>query len=412
MPRAVSLIGMGVCASCPWLVIWSRELKQYETEAFASLVLALAVSRLLFGDSGYNRWRWPIVVAVTCLLAPWLGYGFLFAGVGLLLALAIVRPDACTRKFAILTAAASFCLMAISTVLILHLGARGQSQQKELLEYMAPLFIDPLNVRSLILATATMTWDASRIMMPYFEWTRVNRNILVVGAVIWTFIIIGLCMWPRRTRPLAVIWIFGAWAAMTIAASLKQYPFGAERMVVFLASPMAMAFAVGVLMACRYLISLTGLSQISRTVTIIATLLPVVYLAHLPVTNGFWVDHDFRTALAVLEQRRVRGEPVFVTLDAAEPVRFYMRGRTQGLTFEPYSNGTRPLLQFDYPRFTHETMASYGQRLWVITMGIDGHSRRYFFMDEARRLGLKRELVSESGADNSTGKAQLFLLSR
>lgn len=412
IPPAPSLVGMAICASSPWLVIWSRELKQYEAEAFFSLVLALAVSQLLFANRHIRLRSWIALAAGTCALAPWFGYGFVFAAAGLLGAMLLVRPDTCPRRVAVATSLGCMCLMGISTALMFSMGTGAQSQQKELLDYMQTWFIDPMSASSIARAAVHMVSDGTRVLLPYYRWVDERLISTCIGAMIWLMIAFGLWGWPRRTRVFAAIWVFVPWLATAVAASMHRYPFAQERMLVFIALPMCLAFGMGIVTTVRYISDLGLPWRMPTPATVALSLLPVVYLASLPIANSYWVDHDFPTVLAAFQKQRAAGEPALVTVDAAEPARFYMRGSDSELVYEPRSNGTRPLLGYDYPGFARDAVARCGSRFWILSMGVGGQSQRPLFVDEAKRQGYRVELVSESGASNGTGCAQLFLASR
>jgi predicted membrane-bound mannosyltransferase len=83
-PRSVALAGMSLTASSVMLVIWSREFRHYEIEAFLSTVLALLVFRLR--RAARTQRIWPLVLGVlaVCAIGPWIGYGTIFSITALL----------------------------------------------------------------------------------------------------------------------------------------------------------------------------------------------------------------------------------------------------------------------------------------------------------------------------------------
>jgi len=412
IPPAPSLFAMAICASSPWLVIWSRELKQYEVEALTSLILALCVMKLLYGPSDTRRLVWAIVAAITCLIAPWLGYGFLFAAFALFLALVIIRPKAGSRPFAVITAVVSVLVMLLSTALLLHLLARGQADHEALRSFMSPWFIDLTSPHSIARAAGYMLSDGSIMVVPYYRWIWPFTNSAIVGALVWLLILFGLWTWPRRTRMLMVIWIFGIWGGVALAAIARQYPFGAVRMLVFMAPPMTCAMAMGILGFLRYLPT-SGISpSVFTRATLIASFLPVLYLVWLPIGNDYWVNQDFKAALGALGERRAPNEHVFVSLDAVQSVRFYARGKDAGFDYVPVTNGTRPVPNYDYQDLARRVIADYDDRCWMLTIGRTSEQSWQSFITEARKRGYTSTLVCEEGGVNGAGRAQLFMLER
>ena len=141
--RVTSLVGMTFCSSCPWLVIWSRELKHYEVEAFFAVLLALLVFRLR--RCSIKRYQRMLAVGISgvCLIGPWFGYGFVFSGVSLLAVLVLLRPVFGSRKVTVITGMAGACVLLGSIGLLWSLTISSQSSNAGLLGFMGNWFIDP-----------------------------------------------------------------------------------------------------------------------------------------------------------------------------------------------------------------------------------------------------------------------------
>ena len=368
--------------------------------------------RILYGPARTRHRHWALVAVITCLVAPWLGYGFLFAAFALLAILAIVRPRACPRRSAIGTAAVSLVLMGVSTAVMMKMLSGGQADHEALRSFMRPWFIDVTSLYSVARAGGYMVSSASMLLFPYYRWLLIMPVTFVVGAVVWLVILFGLWVWPGRSRIAMVVWIFAAWGAVAVAAILRQYPFGAVRMMVFVAAPMTCAMTMGLIGLLRLFAGAALPASLAGKVTAIVCLAPAIYLFGLPLHNAYWVNQDYRAALKVLGGRRAEDERVFVSLDAVQSVRFYLRGENSGFDFVPVTNGTRPVPGFDYPEFVRSMLAEYGDRCWMLASGRRFEESWEMFLETARRRGYRVEMVSATGGDNGTGKAELFLLSR
>ena len=120
-PRTLALAGMILCSTGLMLVIWSRELRQYEVEALLSVGLALAVFHIRRGE----RMSWAVVTTAMLLLliGPWLGYGFVFPAATLALMLIALRPIAGRRWQVVLIGIAGLGVLAVSTLAVLRVAA-------------------------------------------------------------------------------------------------------------------------------------------------------------------------------------------------------------------------------------------------------------------------------------------------
>lgn len=412
IPRAVSLAAMALCASSPWLVIWSRELKQYEVEAFTSLALALCVARLLYSNQQTKWLGWAIAAIILCLVSPWFGYGFIFPAFALLLALAVICPACCPRKFTIITAIAGLALMGLSTGIMMKLLSKGQSGHEALRAFMQPWFIDITSPHSIARAFAYTSGSASLLLLPYYNWLLNLPVSVLVGAVMWLFVIAGLCLWPKRSMKVILIWTVVSWGSMAIASMIGFYPFGAARMLVFAALPMSFGMTMGIISLFRLMPAIAAQRAVMSKLTLLLFLIPAIYLTSLPLNNDYWVNQDFKSVLKVLQEKRTNHEGVFVTVDAVQSVRFYTRGLEAGFDFAPYTNGTRPVPGQDYDDFAREKIARYGKRCWLLNLGHSTDESGRAFREAAYRSGYMMELIFEAGGNNGTGKAQLNLLTR
>ncbi|MHC4865509.1 MAG: phospholipid carrier-dependent glycosyltransferase, partial [Planctomycetota bacterium] len=114
VPRVTALVGTALCASSPSLVIWSREVKQYQIEAFFSVLLALLVFKLRRCSVAKRQRILAGGIIVICMFGPWFGYGLIFSAVVLLALLVLLRPVFGSRRFAVAVATAGLCAMVVS----------------------------------------------------------------------------------------------------------------------------------------------------------------------------------------------------------------------------------------------------------------------------------------------------------
>lgn len=406
---AVSLVAMTLCASSPWLVIWSRELKQYEIEAFLSVLLALFVFRLRRCTSA--KQRWPVIAAIIaiCVFGPWFGYGLIFSALTLVGILILLKPIAIPRKITLLTGLIALCILFVSVILMMHISVADQAAHKALLSYMGNWFINPISLRSWARAAVYGLLSSAALLVPF---SRHTSNIFVgpaLGAVIWIVVLFGLKVWQRESRIEFACLTIGPWLLLLAAALAQKYPFGAVRMMVFVAPPMAAASAMALANLCCSLSSkLGGKPENAYIAAFILAALPAVYIVNIPTRLSYWVNHDFRQVLDVLRQERKGGETVIVALDAVQPVRFYSRGQNVGFEYVPCIGGTRPVPGYDYNYLTYELLKNAGQKWWLLTTTFETDPTRQAIFENAQKWRYHLELIKQAGGDRIFGQAQLF----
>ncbi|HUW82305.1 MAG TPA: hypothetical protein VMZ31_05830 [Phycisphaerae bacterium] len=210
-PRTVALAGMILCSTGLMLVIWSRELRQYEVEALLSVGLALAV----FHVRRRERMGWAVVTTAVLLLliGPWLGYGFVFPAATLALMLIVLRPIAGRRRLVLLVEITGLAVLAVSTLAVLRMAAADQAANAALSSYLGNWFVHPFVLHDWLGAGAS---GAMSTFMMFFPLQR-GRQLAVSGAVA----LLGLATWPRRGRRDMVCWTLGPWVLMLLAAVAK-----------------------------------------------------------------------------------------------------------------------------------------------------------------------------------------------
>jgi hypothetical protein len=416
------MVGMALCASSPLLVIWSRELKQYEIEGFFSVLLALLVFRVRRSKIRRKRWIYTAGMALVCLLGPWFGYGIIFVAAVLTGVLIFLPPISRTGQRLVITGLACSALLFISTFLVLCVSAAEQAGNEALLAYMKPWFIDFTSFRSLVRAGAYGALGTSLMIFPLHEWsvlifpfTKLPLYLLagIVGVGIWSLALFGLRGWPRKSRLEMACWVIGPWVLSLAAAVVQKYPFGPHRMMVFLATPLVLAVATGLVGLCRsWCIWITGRSGLGIVVALVMVLLPVFYMVGVPMENKCWVQHDFPAALGVLKEHRKSGELVYVGLDAVHSVRYYAGELGREFTFMPSSAGTLGVPHYDYDELSRDILRRAGRRLWLLTTSLKTDLKVQRFICIAQQQGYKIQLVAEAGGQKIYGVAQLYVVEK
>lgn len=211
-----------------WAVIYSREFKQYSSDAFAVLAL------LLLGDVGWARGRTRdrIGVVVLCAACVWFSQTTVFVVPGLVavwLWTALREKSARNAAWAVGAGAAGAASFGLNYALVV-------TRQRY--------------------AGLTGYWDAylGRASSPFEAVAWLGRRTYDVadylfsphaGGVFLALGVIGLIL-GARARPRAAFLIWTPVALAGVAGLLRQYPFGGTRTVLFLLPLLVLGAAVGV----------------------------------------------------------------------------------------------------------------------------------------------------------------------
>jgi len=418
VPRTVALTAMALCAASPLLLQWSRELKQYECEAFLSSLVALLVVIHCRPCSRRAIWRIRAAMIPLLFVCPWLGYGTVFPATALLAGLAWTCYGRRGQREGITTALIGFVCLVMSTVLVLSLVAAAQGRHPGLIQFTSHWFIDPLSLRSWMRAGAYGVVSTALVLVPV-DWTYAQDReeilslLSVLAAGVWLCILVGLWAWPGRGRRLLLCWILGAWALLLLAAVVRRYPFGAARMMVFTAPPMMLAAAAGWIRICRACALVSGRSSIGM---VAGLLLSCLLVAGLPLRANNCAYGDVPAVLTVLQKEHRTGEPVLVSLDAAPAARYYLK-RMNGqslspLFIPPIEAGTCRLPGHDYAGDVAGALNVASSRCWVVMATRQCETKDQLIWAIARSRGYRWKTIMIAGRAGNYGMAQLACLER
>ena len=416
VPGSVALAAMSLTASSYILVRWSRELKQYEVEAFLSLLAALVVLRIRYCRPLRRRWLHRICLIAICLAGPWLGYGFVFPAAVLVAVMILLSPEVGERRESIITGLLALTALAVSTAVVLYVAAGLQGRQPALIAFMPQWFINPLDVRSWLRAAFHACVCLSVLLFPW-EWAE-NLSLLdsavyagLIALVICLLATVGLWAWPGRGRRDVACWIIGPWLLTLLAGVAHRYPFAQPRMTAFLAAPLILAVATGLVRIgreCFLLLNARGGRGIAAA--FILTLAPVFYMINAPLRNEYCVYHDFPVLLEILNKQRQPGDLLVVSYLAGPPVRFYIGRGGDPVVYVPNTAGSLPDLDYDYNTLAAETSGRSRNHWWVLCTSNDlaFKARRDKLLDWVAKQGYRLELVAEGGKPTTAGVGQLF----
>lgn len=334
-----------LCAFSLSLVIWSRALKQYEVEAFASTLAAW----LTFGLgrwTGTRRAVGAIGLGLVCLTAPWLGYSSVFALTALLVALTVMPGSG--RRTRVILALCLAAVLALSAAATFQVAAGAQAQHPALAQFWQNWYIDLSSPRSLMRAVCLAAFGTTHMLVPVIWFASFDNLVfLLTAAPIWALAAVGLCRWPRRYRVPVACFVIGPWLLMLAAAFVHRYPFTMQRLVVFTAPALLMAVAAGLVTAGRACAGvLTGRRGAGMVSAAVIAFVPALYIWQVAWQGRYWSHDDYPRLLSVLKEQRRFNEPVWVTAKAAPPVRYYAGKpcsfRGVRVTFRPCASRNGP----------------------------------------------------------------------
>ena len=414
VPRWPSLAGVAMCAGSPMLVLWSRELKQYEVEACLSLLLAWCVFHARrFGCTAAH------VVAIACVsvLGPWLGYGMVFAIGTCVLLLALPGRGGWSSA---LIRTAILCAIGgtASTFVLMNSIAGRQAATPSLQNFVGHWFIHPLDPADWVRAGAYAAKSSAMMVFP-LSWsgdlTAKTGFAPLAGcaAVVWGAALLGfLLAWRGVEKRAVLLWTLFPWVGMLIAAVLHRYPFAMPRMMVFVAPAMCLAAGVGLVRFGRILANVLGRSSsMGIAMGMVLSCLPLLLMSPPEQRVGGWVHHDFPTLLNILAHERRADEWVVTTVEAVPSVRYYAPSGMR-VAFMPMEPGTLPLLDFDYAGHVRDLFATVGDRGWILTVSRQASVDRQLLIDEALSRGYEVAVYAEAGTEGAMGMAQLISVTR
>ena len=408
-PRMTALVAMAAVASSPLLAIWSRELKQYEIEAFLAVLLALLVFRL----RRQPQRRWPLVAAVIaiCALGPGLGYGMVFTAVCLLSMLLVMRPVAGTRRTLLITGGVALATLALSVLIVWQLAAGQQADNEALQNFAGKWYINLTSLESLKQAAAFGSRTTVLAVVPFLEVIKDRWVVIPLGMGIWLVTLVGMIGWPRKGRRELAVWVVAPWLLVIAASVAKVYPFGMWRMMMFCVPPMVIALAVGIVKLLRWASRVLAAQRRGYGVIagLVIALIPVLYMWRVPIQYGYWADHDYPAVLAKLNEQRRPREIALVSFDAAAGV-WYYAGATEYLWYQPTTGGTLPMPGFPLEVMVKQITATGAPTWWIVTTS--DRKVQAYLQRLVQTYGYQLQLKAEAGGDQAYGRAQLLLASK
>ncbi len=404
LPRTLALAGSAACCVSFALVVWSRELKQYEMEALLGVLLAGVVFRIRTGARRRGAGCVHAAVISLCAVGPWLGYGFVLIAGPLLATLLLPRPTGHDRRQRFVAAGLGGAALALSAALLLIGPASRQASDPSLRAYVSAWFVDPLSLVSLGRAAK---YTVAVLAVAFVPVDLAPGVIEMAFAALFTLglAIAGLLSWPRRTRPAAAVWAAGPWLAMLVAALLHVYPYGIVRMSLFLLPPLVILSGVGLVgVGRRIAVMLTGRGGavlLAGPVVIVAAALP--FIPRVALQNRYWVFHDYPGLLRELKQRRRPQEIVVVSLQAAPGVEYYADDLA-GFVVTP-AVGTLGVHGLDYDKWYRERLSPADAPFWLVT---DDPLPNQALIDLLEDWRFRLDLRVTIGEESPFGNARLY----
>jgi hypothetical protein len=419
VPQTVALAAMSLGASGHMLVRWSREVKQYQIEAFLSLLLAWLVFRIRSQPAGRVRWlEWSGVI-LACLVGPWIGYGTVFPATVLLGILIVFCRGANDRRESLIVGLAGMAVLAVSTGAVLQLVAAAQGSHPALIEFTASRWLIDPRVAMDWLWAAYYTCASTAVVLFPADWElgmpMVERAMWfgLIAAGVWAVAVIGVWSWPGRGRREMVCWLIGPWVLLLIAGVAQRYPFAQPRMMAFCAGPITIAFAAGLVRIVRGC-SLVVLKRGGPGMLLGAalTLVPAVYMINVPMRHSYSTYHDFPTVIDVLKREHSAGELVVVTHMAAPSVRYYVDESIGPIAYMVNQAGSLADPGRDEDAWATDAIQRAGRRWWVLTLSMWPDAGFDKLQQQAERKGYEMHIVADAEGAALNGVPQLIRVTR
>lgn len=401
--RWISLAGMTLSANGLMLVTWSRELRQYEVEAFVSLLMAWLVLRWQRSASSPFRGMMAGGLVLLCAAGPWLGYATVLTSAVLLLLPAVGKPRLGGRRAAVGLAAVGLAVLVGSALTLMTIVVRHHAADEALQVYLRRWFIDWDRWKDWRRAVSNGAFCTGAAFLPY-TWVVSDAAKLVAGGAVWVTALLGMAIWPHRYRRELVCCTVVPWLLMLVAAAAHQYPFGIARTMVFLAPPLMISVGAGVAWLTRAAWSMvTGRRGIGVVVGAVLTMSPAAWMWRVPVEHRYWFYHDFPGLLAELRDQRQIGDLVLATVNAYPAARRYAPAAGIAVFDLPLAAATLPVGGFDYAALVRRALTLAGSRLWVLTPSEELTATDEASYRELDRLQYRMQVAYTRGNDEILG---------
>ncbi|TWT44608.1 hypothetical protein RAS1_10230 [Phycisphaerae bacterium RAS1] len=406
--RSVALAAATLSASSIMLVVWSREAKHYGIEATFAAAAAWIIFAVRRGSPRARTCATAVLIGLVTV-APWFGYGVFFSLAPLLVLLFL--PDARRRRTAVTIGIVTTAALAVSTVVLWSVAARGQSSNPALQSFWTERYIDAGNLRSWFDALSRLAMSSYLLALPS-DWLREGDQALP-GALLLAAAVAGLIFWPRRGRREMGVWFIAPLALMALAAAAHRYPFGVPRFFVVWSPAALILIAAGIVGLCRAAAKAAlGDGRVGILAATIVCLLPATYVLNIPLRQAYWCYHDVPRVLRELAEKRKPGEKVFVSLVAGPAVAFYGPAGDLDFVDYPRTAGNIPVPGFDYAARTRDALAFAGRRFWIICISDRNDAILRGILSEAEKRGYSMEIVLQAGDRPALGNAVLLSMSR
>lgn len=417
LPRTIVTAAVAFASGSAMLIAFSRELKQYEVEAFFSLFLSLLVFRLRRVADPKGRRLLMLGTFLTCLTGPWFGYGFIFAAVPLMSIPALLPPLRGTRRQGVLTSAIGLSLIAASTIALMILVGLDQARNPGLRQFTSTWFIRPFENSDWVRAIVYFCVTSYAMIVPQ-SLTAITLSQLVfvipIALLLWGFVAVGLWTWPRRSRAEMTVYVLSPWILLLVAAMAARYPFANSRMMVMWAAPTLLVMAAGVVRIARACsIVCLGKGGPGLVAGLLLSMLPLVHMLVRHEVHVGWVNHDFPRLLQVLRQERRPKETAVATVMASSAVAWYRGTQDDSLVLMPVTAGNCVIPEFSYENLIKDIIRTQTGRLWILTVEgrmPDASRQRLLEMLETAGYGITERL--DAADRNSWGTARLLVATR
>jgi len=363
-------VALWLATGMPALVFYSRELKAWSLDLLLAAMLPLLTQRALAGVR-----RAHIALALLLIATPWVSFGALFPATAAMLfaTLRSWRQGGPRLAAAWLAAALGFGLSiaaAFATTLSRQVASPLLRQVWE--SELPREFSLPGLGRAL--------WTVHAASIPYL--------FPGIGPVALCLAIVGACVWPAKQRAF-LIWMWlgsAAMAALTAAAGF--YILEEGRFLLFLAPPFLLLTSGGLVASLDRAWPRRGAVLAISIAVLGAAFWSGQAIAHRlhPVRSDparyflFDIVHDVAPLIDRLDRDGVLPKTVMVSRYAANPFRYYRRGRLTGA----FVCGSIECRQFQ-PAFDH----------WLAGVETEG----YLLLTDEEAEASRRQALEESGLE-------------
>lgn len=374
--KIATLLSLVLLSFSQNFIYYAKELKQYTSAMFFAILVVYFGERVITKD----RTRDWILLLLFCILGIGFDHSLIFIvpSVGLALLFSIPLKTH-WKKLAIFGVSVSLFL---AVFFFVHIRQQIAENIGSVQRYWLSFYPPTHSLASFL----KWLFSSTQEMFRFFS--------LPVFPVSLLLMLIGLNLFYKKTRFRFVVYTIGPFILIIAASTLKRFPYGGTRLMLFMAPLLYLAFGKGI----HFVIE-----KLERSRLYVPLLLIIIFLLIPPLkdfakaTTDPYKLEETRPLLAKAQPEIMPEDRVYVYYGAEEAFKFYSQTRFRGMFQSKNIIWGRPH-RHNNPEYASELDQHLRKdtRLWVIFSHCWEEERTYI-IDYLEKRGILLKKISDRG---------------